>query len=183
MYDHATMRQLAVLGTTLLLAACADETPPPTAPADMHASMAALHGAPHHTTPGAALDATEAFTSRAPLDPYRIQQRPDFTIHSRARSDIVFQRSLFAPGAGPWHTHPGPSFVYVIEGKIKLERFTKKDGCVETPVYGPGSSYFEVADEVHRAVVVSSSSAVVLVTRFNIPVGGAITIPARDPGC
>jgi hypothetical protein len=31
--------------------------------------------------------------------------------------------------------------------------------------------------------VVSSESAVLQVTRFNIPVGGALTIPVADPGC
>jgi quercetin dioxygenase-like cupin family protein len=125
----------------------------------------------------------DPFTFRAPLDPYKIHQLPDFMIHSKATTDIVMQRSVFAPGAGPWHTHPGPSFVFVIQGQIKIERFTKKEGCTETPVFVPGGAYFEVADEVHRAVVVSAESAVLLVTRFNIPVGGAITIPAADPGC
>jgi quercetin dioxygenase-like cupin family protein len=137
----------------------------------------------HHMTPDVSAVALEPFTFRAPLDPYKIQQLPDFMIHSNARKDIVFQRLVFAPGAGPWHTHPGPSFVYVIEGEIKLDRFTKKDGCTETPVSGPGDGYFEVADQVHRAVVVSSQSAVLLVTRFNIPVGQPFTIMAADPGC
>jgi quercetin dioxygenase-like cupin family protein len=126
--------------------------------------------------------AVEPFTFRAPLDPYKIHQLPDFLMHSKARTDIVIQRSVFAPGPGMWHTHPGPSFVYVIEGEIKLERSTK-DGCTETPVFVAGNAYSEVADEVHRAVVVSAEPAVVLVTRFNIPVGGLITIPAADPGC
>jgi quercetin dioxygenase-like cupin family protein len=72
--------------------------------------------------------------------------------------------------------------VYVVEGQIKLQRYNK-DSCSETQVYGPGNLYFEIADEVHRAVVVSATSAVLLVTRFNIPVGGPITIPADDPGC
>jgi quercetin dioxygenase-like cupin family protein len=124
----------------------------------------------------------EPFTFRAPLDPYSIHQLPDFLMHSKARTDIVIQRLVFAPGAGMWHTHPGPSFVYVIEGEIKLNRFTK-DGCAETPVFVPGNAYPEVANEVHRAVVVSAEPAVVLATRFNIPVGGATTIPAADPGC
>ena len=79
--------------------------------------------------------------------------------------------------------NPGPSFVYVIEGKIRLQRFSRKDGCTKTPVFGPGKAYFEIADEVHRAIVVSDEPAVVLVTRFNIPVGGLVTIPAADPGC
>jgi quercetin dioxygenase-like cupin family protein len=124
----------------------------------------------------------EPFTFRAPLDPYRIHQLPDFLMHSNASTDIVIQRSVFAPGAGMWHTHPGPSFVYVIEGRIKVEKVTK-DGCTETPVFVAGNAYSEVADEVHRAVVVSTEPAVLLVTRFNIPVGGLITIPAADPGC
>lgn len=182
MYVRSIGKQLALLVAAVLLAACADESSQPTGP-EVAASFAAWHGVAQHTTTGAALQATEPFTFRGSLDPYRIQQLPDFMVHSNVRTDIVFQRSIFAPGAGPWHTHPGPSFVYVIEGQIRLERFTKKDGCVETPVFGPGSTYFEVADEVHRAVVVSAESAVLLVTRFNIPVGAAITIPAQDPGC
>lgn len=136
-----------------------------------------------HGTGGVAAVTLDPFTFRAPLDPYRIHQLPSFLMHSSARTDIVIQRSVFAPGAGMWHTHPGPSFVYVIEGEIRLDRFDAKDGCTQTPVSGPGQAYFEVANEVHRAVVVSSEPAVVLVTRFNIPVGGAITIPAADPGC
>lgn len=148
--------------------ACSEDAP--VAPASMD-----------HMTPVAGV-ALEPFTFRAPLDPYKIHQLPDFQMHSKARTDIVIQRIVFAPGAGMWHTHPGPSFVYVIEGEIKLERSTE-DGCTETPVFLPGNAYSEVADEVHRAVVVSAEPAVVLVTRFNIPVGGAFTIPAADPGC
>lgn len=125
----------------------------------------------------------EPFTFRAPLDPYRILQMPDFMIQSKDTKDIVIQRSVFPVGPGPWHTHPGPSFVYVIQGEIKVERFNAKDGCTETPVFGPNKAYFEVADEVHRAVVVSPEPAVLMVTRFNIPVGQPFTVMAADPGC
>jgi len=90
---------------------------------------------------------------------------------------------VFNPGTGPWHTHPGPSFVGVIAGQIKIERFTPKDGCTETPVFVPGNAYFEVANEVHRAVVVSATPAVLVVMRFNIPVGEPFTIMAANPGC
>ena len=148
--------------------ACSEDAP--MAPASMD-----------HSAPVAGV-ALEPFTFRAPLEPYQIHQLPDFLMHSKARTDIVMQRSVFAPGPSMWHTHPGPSFVYVIEGRIKLERATK-EGCIENPVSGPGQVYSEVANEVHRAVVVSAEPAVVLVTRFNIPVGSPITIPAADPGC
>jgi quercetin dioxygenase-like cupin family protein len=124
-----------------------------------------------------------AFHARLRLEPYKIHQLPDFLMHSTARKDIVIQRSVFNPGAGPWHTHPGPSFIYVLEGEIKLRRFNHKQGCFETPVYRAGEAYSEIADEVHRAVVMSATPAVVLVTRFNIPVGAPVTVPAADPGC
>jgi hypothetical protein len=70
----------------------------------------------------------------------------------------------------------------VIQGQIKLQKFTKKDGCIETQVFGPGWAYFEIGNEVHRAVVVSEDNAVLLVVRF-LPTGEPITTPADDPGC
>jgi hypothetical protein len=166
----------------LLLTGCADNSPSPTALAVGAGSMDhSMHGGGSASVV-AAVDLT-TFTYRASLDAYKIHQLPDFLMHSTARKDIVFQRSVFNPGAGPWHTHPGPSFVYVIDGEIKLQRYNKQQGCFETPVHVTGDSYFEVGDEVHRAVVVSATPAVLLVTRFNIPAGAPITVPAADPGC
>lgn len=160
--------RIAALAAAVCLA-CSEKTP---AGPDMHQMS------------GPVADVTlDPFTFRAPLDPYSIHQLPDFMMVSKERTDVVMQRSVFAPGPGMWHTHPGPSFVYVIEGELKLERYSPKQGCTETPVHGPGKAYFEVANQVHRAVVTSAEPAVVLVTRFNIPVGGAFTIPAADPGC
>jgi quercetin dioxygenase-like cupin family protein len=121
-------------------------------------------------------------TIRGAMDPFKILQNPEFMIHSRAQTDFVVQRLEFAPGAGGWHTHPGPSFIYVVKGQIKLQKFTKKEGCIETEVFGPGQAYFEIGNEVHRAVVLSDENAVLLVVRF-LPAGEPITTPADDPGC
>ena len=168
-----------LLMTCLALASCNDASPAPTAPPNPAAIDHGMHGGPAMAV---AADLTP-FTFRASLDEFKIHQLPDFLMHSKERKDIVFQRSVFNPGNGPWHTHPGPSFIYVLEGEIKLQRFNHQQGCFETPVYGVGDAYFEVADEVHRAVVLSATPAVVLVTRFNIPPGAPITVPAADPGC
>jgi quercetin dioxygenase-like cupin family protein len=167
------MLRRSIAGSALALlaagfVACSDD--PPMAPAAMD-----------HMMPVEGSD-VEPFTYRAPMDPYRIAQLPDFLIRSKARKDIVIQRSVFAPGAGMWHTHPGPSFIYVVSGQIRLERF-RNGSCRKTPVHEAGSAYTESADEVHRAIVVSAEPAVVMVTRFNIPAGAPITIPADDPGC
>ena len=125
----------------------------------------------------------DPFTYRAAIDPYKILQLPDLMIQERTRTDIVMQRIVFPPGPGIWHTNSGPSFIYVIQGQIKFDEFSDKEGCTETPVRGAGEIFFAEGNEVHRAVVVSSENVVLLVTRFNIPVGGAITIPVPDPGC
>jgi quercetin dioxygenase-like cupin family protein len=180
-----SMNVLLCLLTTPLLLSCSEGRASPTAPAqEAMIPTTAPSTAVHSMHTGAiTIQALEPFSFRTTLEPFRIQQLPDFMMHSKSATDIVFQRSVFAPGAGMWHTHPGPSFVYVIEGEIRLDRYSGKAGCTQTPVFEPGDAYFEVADEVHRAVVVSATPAVLLVTRFNIPVGGPITIPADDPGC
>jgi quercetin dioxygenase-like cupin family protein len=169
--------------------ACSEDAP--TSPSAAHSMKGATHNmtdVSHMMTAEAVTPDLEPFTFRAPLDPYKIQQLPDFMILSNARTDIVFQRIVLSATSpfGMWHTHPGPSFVYVIAGQTKLQRFDPKDGCTETPVSGPGSAYFEVANQVHRAVVVSAEPAVLLVTRFNIPVGQPFTIPVppdQIPSC
>ena len=162
------LTEAALVGAVALAFSCRDQSTP--------TAVAVTTQAPHagHIMASVASVMLDPFTYRAPLDPYKIQQLPDFMIHSAARTDIVLQRLVFAPGAGPWHTHPGPSFVYVIEGDIRLDRVTEKGDCEATAVSGAGQAYFEVANQVHRAVVVSTQPAVLLVTRFNIPVGGAI---------
>jgi quercetin dioxygenase-like cupin family protein len=165
----------------LALATACSEGGGPTAIADNGSTN--MVGMDHMSAAVTTTVAATPFTVRATLRPFRIVQQPEFMIQSKELSDIVFQQSVFVPGAGMWHTHPGPSFIYVVEGEIKLERYTKENGCTETPVYGPGQAYFEVADQVHRAVVVSATDVIVLVTRFNIPVGQPLTMPAADPGC
>lgn len=167
----------------VLVTGCNEDAETPTGIASEAVAARSVHDNMHQMTMAGVAPALEPFTFRAPLDPYFIKQLPDFAVMSKERSDIVIQRSVFAPGAGPWHTHPGPSFIYVIQGQIRLERVMRKGECVSTPVYLPGGAYYEIADQVHRAVVVSAEPAVVLVTRFNIPVGSPVTIPAADPGC
>lgn len=152
--------------------ACSEE--PPVAPDGGHHMTPTTNPANLETTP---------FTFRAPLDPFKIQQLPDFQIHSKATRDIVIQRLVFT-GTGIWHTHPGPSFVYLVEGQLRLDRFLgAKDGCSQTE-FQAGVAYTEIAEQVHRVVVPEGQSAVVLVTRLNIPGNNApFTIPADDPGC
>jgi quercetin dioxygenase-like cupin family protein len=181
-------KRIPRLIAVVLMAACSDGVDAPLAAPDGKSVMAMQPGMDHMSNMTSAASAITAitatpFTVRATLEPFRIEQQPEFMIQSKKRSDIVMQQSVFAVGAGMWHTHPGPSFIYVVDGNIKLEKVTKERGCIETPVYGPGDAYFEVGEQVHRAVVTSSTPATVLVTRFNVPPGQPFTIPAADPNC
>ncbi|MEO5824609.1 MAG: cupin domain-containing protein [Gemmatimonadales bacterium] len=160
----------ALIAPAALLASCSDDSTPPTAAAtEVSAAVVSAAVVP--------------FTVRAPLDPFKIQALPDFLMHSKVRSDIVMQQLVFPVGTGGWHTHPGASFVYVLEGAIKLQRYDRKTGCTESPVFVAGQAYSEEPDEIHRSVVVSAVPAVLLVTRFNIPIGGALSTPVPNPGC
>ena len=114
------------------------------------------------------------FTYRASLDGYLVETLPDFLMVSARPTDLVIQRTRFLPGAGPWHYHPGASFVRVLTGNIMVQKYTK-EGVVDTPVRGPGDVYYESGYEVHRAVVVSQDPVWLLVVRFGVPVGAEIT--------
>lgn len=166
---------LTIVSVSALLVSCNDEGRSPTG-----AERTAAGLSPRLDVSASQL---EPFTYRAAIDPYKILQLPSFMMQERARSDIIMQRSVFNPGPGAWHHHEGPSFVYVIQGQIKLVEYSAKTGCSETPVRGPGEVYFEEGGDVHRAVVVSSEPAVLLVTRFDIPPGSPITVPEPAPTC
>jgi quercetin dioxygenase-like cupin family protein len=139
---------------------------------DLHASAAVIPDFP-------------AFTERAPLDPFFINQPSEMMIRTDRRTDFVIQRVVSDPGAGRWHVHPGPSFGIVKQGTVMITRWSKKDGCVST-TYQTGQAYYEVADEVHRATVVGDVPAVEYKARFYAPVNGAFTTfidDAAAPDC
>ena len=168
MQGDTILKALSVASAVVLFAACDDRTTLPTAETSI-SPTALVQPVP------------EPFTVRYPIDPYFINQAPDFMIRSRARTDLAVQRLVTPPGEGAWHTHPGPSFGLVEQGQVMITRYTKK-GCT-TEVYGPGETYFEVAGEVHRATVVGEALAVEYKVRFNTPVGEPFAQPANDPGC
>ncbi|MGQ0648643.1 MAG: cupin domain-containing protein [Gemmatimonadaceae bacterium] len=179
---RSTTLTLIAFGSTALLMACGESKDTPTAAPGVRAVVQSPHAA-HMSSATINPTAYTPFTVRAPLSPFKIVQGSDFSIQSNVTSDVVMQQALFAPGSGPWHYHPGPSFIYVLPGQIQLERNIERNVCKKTQVFNPGQAYFEVGNQVHRAIVVSADSAVLLVTRFNIPVGAPFTIAANDPGC
>jgi hypothetical protein len=129
-------------------------------------------------TPGSGI--SRELLGRATLDSFRINQPPDFLIHSNEKVTIP------PGGHSGWHSHPGPSFAIVTEGQVKVTFFTEKEGCVER-VFGPDEpeqALFGSPNQVHIGRNESDVDAVVYITRFNIPVGGEITNSSPgNPGC
>ena len=177
MQSRAILNAVSIVCAGVLIAACSDQASSPAAPQPGAVSDATL----------AVADLPAAFTARASIGPYFINQQPDFMIRSRVTADLAIQRLVTPPGVGSWHTHPGPSFAIVEEGAVMITRYDRKNGCRST-VYGPnepaGKTYYEVADEVHKATVVSSVPAVEFKVRFNVPAGAPFGNPVlTDPVC
>jgi quercetin dioxygenase-like cupin family protein len=62
--------------------------------------------------------------------------------------DIAFQQLTFSSGAHTgWHTHPGPTFVAVVQGEGTL--YHGVAGC-PAHKYGAGSGFFQPSSEVHN---------------------------------
>lgn len=174
MQHYAIRKALAVacFGAAALAVACNDRGTSPTQ---------------HDLRASADLVAEElpAFIERAPLDPFFINQPSQLMMRTDARTDFVIQRVVSQIGAGRWHTHPGPSFGIVKQGAVMITRYSKKNGCVST-TYQEGQAYYEIADEVHRATVVSDVPAVEYKARFYAPVNGSFTTFIDDddaPDC
>jgi hypothetical protein len=184
MQVHAILKALPVICAGVLCAACAD-TDQATAP---DAGAVGTRAASAQTAQLVVGMLPEAFTARASMDPYLINQNPEIMLHSKVVADIAIQRLVTAPGGGgPWHTHPGPSFAIVEDGAVMITRYDRRTGCTST-VYGPGQAagrtYYEVAGEVHKATVVSAVYAVEYKVRFNVPAGEPFGTPEdSDPVC
>lgn len=177
MQGNTIVKVLALAFAGVFLAGCNDEVTSPEQRGTAQASP----------NVDASLLPPANFIIRAPLDAFFINQAPELMMRSDARTDFVIQRLVTDPGPpGGWHTHPGPAFGIVEQGQVMITRYTKKEGCVST-VYGPGEAagrtYYEVADEVHRATVLGAVPAVEYKARFYIPLGGTLGTPAADPGC
>lgn len=185
MSGNAILKTAALLFSGMLLAGCSDQSAPPTAVDDAVTKPAPSH-APKAAAEVLVTPLPEAFTVRAALDPFFINQAPDLMLRSQVRADLAIQRLVTAAGDGAWHMHPGPSFAIVERGRVKITRYSTKDGCIAT-VYGPGEpagqTYYEVAGEVHRASVLQPETAVEYKVRFNTPIGSPFSTPAADPGC
>jgi len=93
---------------------------------------------------------------------------------------MLVARITVQPGAEfPWHTHPGPVVVHVVEGDLVYQQASD---CVERS-YASGDAYLDPGDKVHTAWNPSEDEETELIGVFHgVPEGGAPTVPDDDQG-
>jgi quercetin dioxygenase-like cupin family protein len=96
-------------------------------------------------------------------------------------SRMVVARITVQPGAQfPWHTHPGPVFVNVVEGTLI---FVETD-CSER-AYPAGTAFVDLGHgHVHSAYSpIGGQPTVIVATFLEISADGPLLIPADTPAC
>ncbi|GAA4722321.1 hypothetical protein GCM10023216_09430 [Isoptericola chiayiensis] len=91
---------------------------------------------------------------------------------------IVVARLTVQPGARfPWHTHPGPVVVSVVDGDLVYQQASD---CVERD-YTSSEAFVDPGDEVHTAWNPGDAPTLLMATFYGVPDGGPVTIPVTDP--
>jgi hypothetical protein len=89
-------------------------------------------------------------------------------------------RNVFVPSADQptfssgWHTHPGPVFFQVQEGRVKI---TQGPPC-RTTILGPGETYIEIPE---HPVLATAKRAAKWTTSFVLPADRPLMTPVADP--
>ena len=96
------------------------------------------------------------------------------------RCDSVIQQVNIAPGGHTgWHTHPGPTFVTVVEGEGTLYHAGAAGTGCEGHRYGTGSGFFQPSADVHN-MRNEGSSRLVLHALYLFPPGTQNTAIRTD---
>lgn len=110
----------------------------------------------------------------------RAGTKPQIVIQVPNASEVVVLRITFRPGdAIPWHSHPGPAIVAIMEGELIN---TNASDCVPRP-YAAGQAFLDPgAGSVHRVDNLGTVDAVVHVTFLGIP-PGSVPTDLEPPRC
>ena len=101
-------------------------------------------------------------------------------LRTKRISDLSFTENRVAPGGTfGWHSHPGPSLVFVKSGTSTFYRGDDPDCTGED--HPAGTAYVDPGGVVHTARNEGPTELVVLVARL-VPSGAAPRIDEPDPG-
>jgi quercetin dioxygenase-like cupin family protein len=120
------------------------------------------------------------FTYRATLPPLHSDSN-DYKVFQKNSEDIVMRELTIAPGGSSgWHSHPGPTYVVVVQGVDSL--YEANDPTCTAHNYGPNEGFVELAGDVHVSRNEGAVPTVLMVTFMDVPVGGAFRLDAPRPG-
>ncbi|WP_278235769.1 cupin domain-containing protein [Isoptericola sp. AK164] len=98
-------------------------------------------------------------------------------IRVRDAGHLVVARITVQPGARfPWHTHPGPVVVSVVEGDLVYQQASD---CVERG-YTTGDAFLDPGTKVHTAWNPADAPTVLVATFSGVPDGGQVTLPTPE---
>jgi quercetin dioxygenase-like cupin family protein len=127
--------------------------------------------------------------ARAPFEPFNVKAHSDPANVWRAKlkthgtSDLYVIDNTFAANGGTsgWHSHPGPSFVFVVSGTI-TNSMSDGDHCMQQD-YSAGQGFVdEGGDHVHMIKNNGSVAARTIAVQF-LPAGARRRIDADEPNC
>jgi quercetin dioxygenase-like cupin family protein len=122
----------------------------------------------------------EAFKLKAQSDPANVWRAK---LKTHGTSDLYVIDNTFAPNGGTsgWHSHPGPSFVFVVSGTI-TNYMAHGRHCMQDE-YTAGQGFIdEGGDSLHKIVNNGASSARTIAVQF-LPAGATRRIDKDEPDC
>jgi quercetin dioxygenase-like cupin family protein len=127
--------------------------------------------------------------ARAPFEPFNLKAHSDpanvwrAELKTHGRSDLYVIDNTFAANGGTsgWHSHPGPSFVFVVSGTI-TNYMSDGHQCMQQD-YSAGQGFVdEGGDHVHMIKNNGSVAARTIAVQF-LPAGAGRRIDADQPTC
>jgi quercetin dioxygenase-like cupin family protein len=132
-------------------------------------------------TPGFGILSAPVLARASFVDPVDIKFKVGGTdadiIHVRDAQETVMQQIVIGPGGHTgWHSHPGPAVALVKAGELTL--YSSDDPTCTGRTYSAGQAFVDSGQgHVHIARNLSQTqNTEVLVTYFDVPVGGAFRI-------
>jgi len=127
--------------------------------------------------------------ARAPFDPLKIKGKSDIPniwrvkLKTHGTSDFYVIDNTFAANGGTsgWHSHPGPSLIFVVSGTI-TNSMSNGHHCMQQD-YTAGQGFVdEGGDMVHKVTNNGSVPARTIAVQF-LPAGATRRIEADEPNC
>ena len=137
----------------------------------------------------AAVGQSTTTLARAPFDPLKIKGKSDdpnvwrVKLKTHGASDFYVIDNTFAANGGTsgWHSHPGPSLIFVVSGTI-TNSMSNGHHCMQQD-YTAGQGFVdEGGDMVHKITNNGSRPARTIAVQF-LPAGATRRIDADEPNC